>query len=348
MSAQYPSSIIAFPTRVNGQVIDAGDINSPDTEITAIQSFVGTQSSTFGMTYDLRSPNSNGGGHVQSADKGGTGQISYTKGDILVAQSASALGKLAAGPDGYVPSYDSTQTSGMKPTAVATEANLRNQAATYALASVLSASVWGITFPNIVSVLQAGQAFQVKFPTTNTSSMVALQVSSLVAQRIVLPNLANPPVGAIASSMIGILENDGTNFQLMDTAFGGTAASNTSRVQASRANAAGTGTQTIAHGLKGIPSFIEVFYTQSNGTNGSRGCGTGTATDPSNYSCTYFWGTNNTNIAGQKSNAIIYCDDAVGNSQGTATLSATDSTNVTLSWSTAASVLIYMEFKFTL
>ncbi len=62
--------------------------------VNGINSVVGT------MMYDLRSPASKGGGHIQGAAFGGTGQTSFTKGDILVAQSASVLSKLSAGADG--------------------------------------------------------------------------------------------------------------------------------------------------------------------------------------------------------------------------------------------------------
>jgi hypothetical protein len=62
--------------------------------VDGISSVVGT------MMYDLRSPASKGGGHVQGAAFGGTGQTNYTKGDVLVAQSASVLTKLAVGADG--------------------------------------------------------------------------------------------------------------------------------------------------------------------------------------------------------------------------------------------------------
>lgn len=51
---------------------------------------------------DMRSPGSGGGGHVQTANLGGTGQTSYNKGDILVASSSSVLTKLAVGTDGYI------------------------------------------------------------------------------------------------------------------------------------------------------------------------------------------------------------------------------------------------------
>lgn len=113
----FPSSIISFSTKVNGAVIDAGDVNSPQTEITAIETKVGTDGSadTTSLDYKITNPASDGGGHVQKANKGGTGQTSYTKGDILVATSSSVLGKQAVGgTDGYALVVDSTQTNGVK------------------------------------------------------------------------------------------------------------------------------------------------------------------------------------------------------------------------------------------
>lgn len=64
---------------------------------------------------DLRSPGSNGGGHVQTANKGGTGQTSYTKGDLLVATSSSVLAKLAVSSTaGEVLTADPGQAAGVK------------------------------------------------------------------------------------------------------------------------------------------------------------------------------------------------------------------------------------------
>ena len=64
---------------------------------------------------DLRSPSSGGGGHVQTANKGGTGQTTFTKGDILVAQSASVLTKLAcSNTTGDVITVDTAQATGVK------------------------------------------------------------------------------------------------------------------------------------------------------------------------------------------------------------------------------------------
>lgn len=76
--------------------------------VDGINSVVGT------MMYDLRSPASGGGGHVQTAIKGGTGQTTYTKGDILAASSSSVLTKVAVGgTDGYALIVDSTQPTGV-------------------------------------------------------------------------------------------------------------------------------------------------------------------------------------------------------------------------------------------
>lgn len=60
------------------------------------------------------SPGSTGGGHIQGAAFGGTGQTTYSKGDILVAQSASVLGKLSVGADGRTLVANSSVASGME------------------------------------------------------------------------------------------------------------------------------------------------------------------------------------------------------------------------------------------
>lgn len=327
MTAQYPSSIISFPIRVNGQVIDAGDVNMPDAEITAIENFVGTQSSTFGMTYDLRSPSSDGGGHVQSATKGGTGQTQYNKGDLLVGQSNSVLGKQAAGPDNYAIVYDSNQTNGLRADAVATEANIRNQSPTYAVASVLSASVYGITFPNIVSVLQAGQAFQVKWPNSPTTSVLALQVSSLLAQRIVNPDLTNPDVGSITSSMISILENDGVNFQFSSRQKGGSTIYKNG--VSSRADTVTSGSQTIPHGSGITPKVVRINCTYGGGT-GFAAFSSGTYNGST--TATTWFAYKQTTTGTDTTNMIYMFQNAAGTGGNQAATISVDATNITLTW----------------
>lgn len=83
--------------------------------IVEIENFIGTLSSVAGtLLYDIRSPLSNGGGHIQTPDKGGTGQTSFNKGDLLVGQSSSVVTKVAVGSNNQVLVADSTQQAGVK------------------------------------------------------------------------------------------------------------------------------------------------------------------------------------------------------------------------------------------
>lgn len=116
----YPSTVTILtdpqPTDKLNSPSHSSLHQSENTEIEAIQTFVGTtNTSVIGtLIYDIRSPNSNGGGHVQTATKGGTGQSAFTKGDILVAQSSSTISKLAVGSDNTVLISDSSQDAGVK------------------------------------------------------------------------------------------------------------------------------------------------------------------------------------------------------------------------------------------
>jgi len=82
--------------------------------ISALEKSVGTSASTLGTIIgDLRNTTSPGGGHVQTAVKGGTGQTSFTKGDVLIALNASTLSKLAVGDDTKVLTAKSTEATGV-------------------------------------------------------------------------------------------------------------------------------------------------------------------------------------------------------------------------------------------
>lgn len=102
--ANFPSVLNTFtrPTasdRLNNPSHSAlhNTVSSALGQVEAVIGVDGASSVVGTMMYDLRSPASGGGGHVQTANKGGTGQTTYNKGDILVAQSSSVLTKLAAG-----------------------------------------------------------------------------------------------------------------------------------------------------------------------------------------------------------------------------------------------------------
>jgi hypothetical protein len=111
-----------FSTLTNPQATDR--LNNPshsalhqaeNAAILEIERAVGLDSSVLGTVIgDLRNAASNGGGHVQTANKGGTGQTTFNKGDVLVAQSTSVLSKLAIGIDGTFLQADSTQATGVK------------------------------------------------------------------------------------------------------------------------------------------------------------------------------------------------------------------------------------------
>lgn len=115
----YPSVISTLanpaPTDRLNAPSHSGLHDDENAAIVEIQTFLGTlPSSALGtLIYDVRSPDSNGGGHVQTAVKGGTGQTSYIKGDLLVAQSASVLAKLAVGSQGQVLAVDSSVATGL-------------------------------------------------------------------------------------------------------------------------------------------------------------------------------------------------------------------------------------------
>lgn len=115
----YPSTITTYtnpnPSDKLNSPSHSGIETAQNTALTEMQTFIGTESSILGtLFYDIRSANSNGGGHVQTANKGGTGQIGYAKGDLLVGASSSILSKLAANTNnGYVLQTDSSQSTGV-------------------------------------------------------------------------------------------------------------------------------------------------------------------------------------------------------------------------------------------
>lgn len=115
----YPSTVSAFtnpaPTDKLSSPSHSGIESAQNTGLTELMTFVGTLASTAGtLIYDIRSSVSSGGGHIQTANVGGTGQTAYTKGDVLVATSSSVLSKLAVGANDLVLVADSSQAAGVK------------------------------------------------------------------------------------------------------------------------------------------------------------------------------------------------------------------------------------------
>lgn len=116
----FPSVVATLTDPLANQFLNAPSHSSIHTavnhEVIQIETFIGTSSSAVGtLYYDIRSPNSGGGGHVQTANLGGTGQTGYAKGDLLVASSSSVLTRLAVpSVNGYTVVSDSTQFAGVK------------------------------------------------------------------------------------------------------------------------------------------------------------------------------------------------------------------------------------------
>ena len=268
--SSFPSilSVISDPTATN-------KLNSPshssiesaqNDAVKKLETFIGTSASAVGtIMYDVRAVASDGGGHVQAANKGGTGQTALTKGDVLVASSSSVLSKLAVGSNNQVLTADSNEAAGVKWAGVANAADIQNETFIYALASVMSGSVYGVKLSENPSILSDGLGLVIKFPAAPTSSAMALQVftssSGSVAARIRKTDLTNPNTTDIVASMIGVLKFDSVSsvFQILNL---------TPRypepkiVYAGKDAADASATQTIAHGLGRTPVMVR-FKTQS-------------------------------------------------------------------------------------
>lgn len=107
-------------------------VSSAVGQLEAVIGLTGASSVLGTIEGDLRSASSGGGGHIQTAALGGTGQTIYTKGDLLIASSSSVLTKLAVGADNQVLAANSSVATGVS--WVAPSGNT--------VASFLSSSVW--------------------------------------------------------------------------------------------------------------------------------------------------------------------------------------------------------------
>ena len=170
--------------------------------VDGISSVVGT------MMYDLRSPASNGGGHVQTANKGGTGQTSFTKGDLLIASGNSVLTKLAVGTDGYLLSANSSVATGIswiennKP-----KVNISGSIITINTTgetSIMSATIPGSTLGTNNAILATVQIGHMDIGSVPATVRVSYGTSSLVTISIPSPGAAAYSVhGRIECTLIG-------------------------------------------------------------------------------------------------------------------------------------------------
>uniref|UniRef100_A0A6M3J6G2 Uncharacterized protein n=1 Tax=viral metagenome TaxID=1070528 RepID=A0A6M3J6G2_9ZZZZ len=151
----YPSVLSTFTDPLATQKLSSPSHSSIETAqndgIKQLEKVIGTDASTLGTIIgDLRSASSDGGGHVQTAVLGGTGQTTFTKGDVLIAQSASVLGKLAVGTDNQVILADSTAPSGIKWADDSTPRIHSSMLSSICAAGAAETSVFSVTIPGSV------------------------------------------------------------------------------------------------------------------------------------------------------------------------------------------------------
>lgn len=164
--ANFPSVLNVFtrPTTTDklNSPSHSGLHNTVSSALGQVEAFlgvVGANSVVGTLSYDVRSPASNGGGHVQVANKGGTGQTTYMKGDILVAQSTSVLTKLAVTvTDGYALVSDSTANVGVKWGLPGNTPTIRVYATTSVLSSTLTWSKPSVLSYIVVECVGGGGA----------------------------------------------------------------------------------------------------------------------------------------------------------------------------------------------
>lgn len=115
--------------------------------------------------------------------------------------------------------------------------------------------------------------------------------------------------------------------------------------QTTRISGAGTGTQDIAHGLGKTPTLVVIKAFQKDGGVQKMCFGHATSTSDEECQAQAWQLTTTTANLEQVSGAIIAMEDESSNDDGRATLSALDSTNITLNWTTAVSTTTYIQWE---
>lgn len=210
----FPSTISTFnivnPTdRLNSPSHSAlhNSISSVLTQVQTVIGVEGANSVVGSLEYLIKSPDSNGGGHIQTANKGGTGQTTYSKGDLLVGQSQSVLTKLAVSSvNGYALVVDSSSPVGLsyQPTIsnkIKTSITTATISNSNALTVLYSASILGSTLGTNNAIRWTGEIVKFINDATNTLTFVVNYGNG----SIVTSDALNYNTGAINAPQIGTL-----------------------------------------------------------------------------------------------------------------------------------------------
>ncbi len=219
----FPSTLSSFnrssPTdRLNSPSHSAlhNTISSAVGQIEAVIGVEGSNSVVGTLEYFIKSPASNGGGHVQTAVLGGTGQITFTKGDILVAQSASVLSKLAVGVDNQVLVANSSVASGIN-WAIPTTTKVFNNASVITVKTTSETSVLSVVLPSsLLGTSGAVRATMYINATLNGQSSVvatALYGGGVVATSTFMNGGSNTISGIAGNMIFTLVANNSANLQ---------------------------------------------------------------------------------------------------------------------------------------
>ena len=195
----YPSTISTFTNPLASERLSSPSHSSiesaQNTGLSEIQTFVGTLSSAVGtIMYDVRAVGSDGGGHVQGVNKGGTNQTAYTRGDWLVATSSSVLARLGVGANNLTPIADTAESSGIRwgsPLRIGTVASVVT-----VIGNTTETSILSVTIP--ASILSTNNAVR------STAYISAYTVGGVSDTLLIRANYGNNSIGSVLLAPTGI------------------------------------------------------------------------------------------------------------------------------------------------
>ena len=221
----YPSTISSFSNPVPSDRLNSPSHSSVETAqntgLTELQTYIGVitgvnASAAGTLLYDIKAPGSNGGGHVQVATTGGTGQTTYAQGDILIAANSSTLSKLAVGSDGQILKANSSVATGINWVEDSTP-KVANSASVITIVAAGQTSVINVTLPGSTlgtSNTVRSEAFISDWRPVQGGSVIA--VAQYGGQNVASVVLC--PVATLMASIAGVfshtmIANEATNAQ---------------------------------------------------------------------------------------------------------------------------------------